>query len=125
MTHLRASEPGGDTALGVWVGGGVCRGVGGGWRCVWLRVGVEIGVGGDGGGYVYRGVESGLRGSAHCPLGSGSPQEPLTNQGSDGRSLTRSPRAPSTCLSVLTHLVSRHPLSTCPSPGPTARWSGA
>ena len=60
MTHLRASEPGGNTALGVWVGGGVCRGVGGRWRCVWLRVGVEIGVGGDGGGYVYRGVESGL-----------------------------------------------------------------
>ena len=75
-------------------------------------------MGGDRGGYVYRGVESGLRGSAHCPLGSGSPQEPLTNQGSDGRSLTRSPRAPSICLSALTHLVSRHPLSTCPTPGP-------
>ena len=71
MIHLGASEPEGDTALGVCVGGGVCRGVGGGWRCVWLRVGVEIGVGGSWG--MCRGLESGLRGSAHWPPGSGSP----------------------------------------------------
>ena len=54
MIHLGASEPEGDTALGVCVGGGVCRGVGGSWG-------------------MCRGLESGLRGSAHWPPGSGSP----------------------------------------------------
>ena len=38
-----------------------------------VEVGVGMCVGRSGSGYVYRGVESGLRGSAHCPLGSGSP----------------------------------------------------
>lgn len=59
-------------------------------ECVWLRVGVEIGVGGDevrvsegmyGGGEWAQGV---------CLLLSGfrnSPQEPLTNQGSDRKEL--------------------------------------
>lgn len=62
----RASEPGGDTALGVWVW------VGGKDMCVEVSGDVQVGVGV---GFVYRGVERGL-GSAHCPLGSGSPQEP-------------------------------------------------
>lgn len=78
---------------------------------VGMCIGVELGVG--------LCIEGGEVGSGVCPLPSGfrSPQEPLTNQGSDERNLTSSLTSPAP-VSIVHSCGQQASMGFCPTPRP-------